>query len=213
MALVGTNPVTTSITRHPLVWGVGWSVVFGIALVVAVTLDAPALVDWALIGALALPSTIATVAVLSATPRAHFEAMSSVFSHFFVRYLALVIGVAAWSASVVVGAAISQTIQLAAEGREEEIVGIGFDVMGVIVPTVAAVLWAAFVLRCAWFLARVRGWAEIPTADGTPTHLLATRPALRRVVVGLAHPALFALSGLVVAVAVPFAGGSADIRV
>ncbi|WP_157426621.1 hypothetical protein [Agromyces salentinus] len=210
---MSSNPVTTSITRHPLVWGVGWSLAFGIALLVAVILDSPALLDWALIAALVLPSTVATVAVLSATPRAHFEAMSSVFSHFFVRYLALVVGVAAWSASVVVGAAISQTIQLAAEGREEEIVGIGFDVMAVIVPAVAAVLWAAFVVRCAWFLARVRGWAEIPLADATPTHLLAGRPALRRVVVGLAHPALFAASGLLVAVAVPFAGGSVDLTI
>ncbi|MGI9823214.1 hypothetical protein [Agromyces sp. Marseille-Q5079] len=210
---MGTNPVTTAIARHPLVWGVGWSVVFGVALAVAVTVDAPALLDWALILGLVLPSTVATVAVLSATPRAHFEAMSSVFSHFFVRYLALVVGVVAWSASVVVGAAISQTIQLAAEGREREIVGIGFDVMAVVVPTVAAVLWAAFVLRCAWFLARVRGWAEIPLADATPTHLLATRPALRRVVVGLAHPALFAVSGLVVAIAVPFAGEGLELTI
>ena len=211
MTLVGTNPVTTSIARHPLGWGVGWSLVWGVALLIAVAFDAPALLDWVVIGLLVLPSTIATVAVLAATPRAHLDAMSSVFAHFFVRYLALVVGVAAWSASVVVGAAISQAIQLAAEGREREIVGIGLDVMGVIVPTVAAVLWAAFVLRCAWFLARVRGWAEVPASDQVPEHLLSGRRSLRRVVVGLAHPVLFAATGLVVAIAVPFAAGTVDL--
>jgi len=216
MAPVGRNPgtarVTTSITRHPLVWGVGWSVVFAVALLVAVTLDWHGLIDWLLIVLLVLPSTIATVIVLAATPRSHFEAMGSVFSHFFVRYLALVFGLAAWGLSVVVGAAISQTIQLAAEQREDEIIGIGFDLMLVVVPVVAAVLWAAFVLRCAWFLVRVRGWSEVPAADRVPSHLFEGRPALRRVVVGLAHPVLFAATGMVVAIAGPSAvGGTLDI--
>ena len=94
--------------------------------------------------------------------------MSSVFAHFFVRYLALVLAVVAWGASVVVGAAISQTIQLAAEGREDEIDGVGFDIMAVIVPLLVALLWAAFVLRCSWFLAKVRGWREAPATDGVP---------------------------------------------
>lgn len=203
--------VTTSITRHPLVWGVAWSLVFGGALLVAVALDLHGLLDWLLIGLLVLPSTIATVLVLAATPRTHFEAMSSVFSHFFVRYLALVFGLTAWGLSVVVGAAISQSIQLAAEQREDEIIGIGFDLMLVVVPLVAALLWAAFVVRCAWFLVRVRGWAEVPRADRVPVHLFASRPALRRIVVGLAHPALFAATGLVVAIAGPSAVGTLEI--
>lgn len=207
----GTTSVTASVARHPLVWGSGWSLAFGAALVTAVAFDVPAAIDWLLIGLLVLPSTIATVAVLAATPRAHYEAMGSVFSHFLVRYLALVVGVVAWGASVVVGAAISQTIQLAAEGRETEIVGIGFDLMLVIVPLVAAVLWAAFVLRCASFLVRVRGWAEVPTSDRVPTHLLERDPRLRRIVVGLAHPVLFAATGLVVAIAAPYAAGTVEV--
>ncbi|ANJ27606.1 hypothetical protein ATC03_13715 [Agromyces aureus] len=215
MSPVGTNPVTkrvtSSITRHPLIWGVGWSVVFGAALVVAVSLDWHGLIDWLLIGLLVLPSTIATVLVLAATPRTHFEEMSSVFSHFFVRYLALVFGLTAWGLSVVVGAAISQSIQLGAEGKEDEIIGIGLDLMLVVVPVVAALLWAAFVLRCAWFLVRVRGWAEVPTADRVPPHLFERRPALRRVVVGLAHPVLFAVTGLVVAIAGPSGAGTLEI--
>ncbi|WP_147309180.1 hypothetical protein [Agromyces sp. PvR057] len=207
----GTARITTSITRHPLVWGVGWSVVFGAVLLIAVSLDWHGLVDWLLIGLLVLPSTIATVLVLASTPRASFESMSSVFSHFFVRYLALVFGLAAWGLSVVVGAAISQSIQLAAEQREDEILGIGIDVMLVVVPVVAALLWAAFVLRCAWFLVRVRGWAEVPGADRVPSHLFEANPALRRVVVGLAHPALFAATGLVVAIAGPSSVGTLEI--
>ncbi|GAA1748843.1 hypothetical protein [Agromyces humatus] len=201
------NRVVTLVGRHPLVWGAAWSAAFAIVLAAAVAADWPGWLDWIVLAALVLPSLVATVVVLSGTPRRHFDEMSSVFSHFFVRYLALVIAVGAWSASVVVGAAISQTIQLAAEGREEEIVGIGFDVMSVIVPLVIAVLWAAFVLRCAWFLAKARGWAEVPERDRIPDGLLSGRPALRRAVVGLAHPALFAVTGLAVAIAVPFAVG------
>ena len=79
--------------------------------------------------------------------------------------------------------------------------------MSVIVPLVVALLWAAFVLRCAWFLAKVRGWTEVPLRDRIPDGLLADHPALRRAVVGLAHPALFAVTGLAVAIAVPFTVG------
>ncbi|WP_344293887.1 hypothetical protein [Agromyces neolithicus] len=201
------NRVVTLIGRHPLAWGTAWSAAFGVVLAASVAADWPGWLDWLVLTALVLPSLVATIIVLSGTPRRHFDEMSSVFSHFFVRYLALVIAVGAWSASVVVGAAISQSIQLAAEGREQEIVGIGFDVMSVIVPLVVGVLWAAFVLRCAWFLAKARGWAEVPERDRIPDALLAGHPALRRAVVGLAHPALFAITGLAVAVAVPFTVG------
>ncbi|GAA1803297.1 hypothetical protein GCM10009749_09280 [Agromyces neolithicus] len=207
MARVTENRVVTLIGRHPLAWGTAWSAAFGVVLAASVAADWPGWLDWLVLTALVLPSLVATIIVLSGTPRRHFDEMSSVFSHFFVRYLALVIAVGAWSASVVVGAAISQSIQLAAEGREQEIVGIGFDVMSVIVPLVVGVLWAAFVLRCAWFLAKARGWAEVPERDRIPDALLAGHPALRRAVVGLAHPALFAITGLAVAVAVPFTVG------
>lgn len=207
MAPVTENRVVALVGRHPLAWGVAWGAAFGLALAAAVAADWPGWLDWIVLAALVLPSLVATVIVLNSTPRRHFDEMSSVFSHFFVRYLALVVAVGAWAASVVVGAAISQAILLAAEGREDEIVGVGFDVMSVILPLVVAVLWAAFVLRCAWFLAKVRGWTEVPLRDRIPDALLAERPALRRAVVGLAHPALFAVTGLAVAVAVPFTVG------
>lgn len=210
MSGVAASRITGAVTRHPLVWGVGWSLVFGVALASAVIVDWPTWADSLLLTAMVAPTLVATVTVLHATPRRHFEDMSSVFGHFFVRYAALVIGVIAWSASVVVGAAISQMIQLAAEGKEEDIVGIGFDIMLVLVPIVVALLFAAFVLRCAWFLARVRGWGEVPRDDRVPATLLAGRPALRRTVVGLAHPGLFAATGLIVAFALPLLVGTLD---
>ena len=191
--------------RHPLAWGAGWSLVFGVVAVVALAADWPLWADVTVLALLTAPSLAATVVVLSATPRKHFDEMSSVFAHFFVRYAALVLAVVAWGASVVVGAAISQTIQLAAEGREDEIVGVGYDIMVVIVPLLVALLWIGFVLRCSWFLAKVRGWREAPPTDRVPDRLLAAHPAWRRVVIGLAHPALFAATGLAGAIALSLA--------
>ena len=195
---------TGAFVRHPLAWGVGWSLVFGFLAVVALAADWPLWADATVLTLLTAPSLAATVVVLSATPRKHFDEMSSVFAHFFVRYAALVLAVVAWGGSVVVGAAISQTIQLAAEGREDEIVGVGYDIMAVIVPLLVALLWIGFVLRCSWFLAKVRGWREAPTTDGLP-ELLAAHPGWRRVVIGLAHPALFAATGLAGAIALSLA--------
>lgn len=185
------------LVRHPLAWGWLHAAVVSALLVVGVLVDWNLLVMAALVALLVVPSLAATVFVLEATPRKRFEQMSSVFGHFFVRYLALVFGVGAWGASVVIGAAISQTIQLAAEGRETEIVGIGFGLLATILPSVVAVLWGAFVVRCAWFLVKVRGWREAPEHDRIPDRMLARHPRRRRVVVGLAHPGLFFATGLV----------------
>jgi hypothetical protein len=213
MAGVSGARVADAVSRHPLAWGVAWSLAFGALLVVALAADWPAWADSLVLTGMVAPSLAATVTVLQATPRRHFDEMSSVFGHFAVRYAALVIGVIAWSVSVVVGAAISQVIQIAAEGDEEGVVGIGLDIMLVLVPVVIALLFAAFVLRCAWFLARVRGWREVPAADRVPGSMLAGRPKLRRAVVGLAHPGLFAATGLVVAATLPLLVGTIDVIV
>lgn len=205
--------IAGALVRHPLVWGAGWSIAFGALLVVALLAEWPLWADLLVLGLLVAPSLAATVVVLSATPRKHFDERSSVFAHFFVRYAALVFAVIAWGASVVIGAAISQVIQLAAEGREDEIVGVGFDIMVVLVPILMALLWAGFSLRCAWFLAKVRGWSETPTTDEVPDRLLSGHPALRRVAIGLAHPALFAATGLVVAFALPLAEGTIEVLI
>jgi hypothetical protein len=213
MAGVAGARMVDAVSRHPLAWGAAWSLAFGVLLAVALVAAWPAWADALVLAGMVAPSLAATVTVLQATPRRHFDEMSSVFGHFAVRYAALVIGVVAWSVSVVVGAAISQVIQIAAEGDEEGIVGIGVDIMLVLVPIVIAVLFAAFVLRCAWFLARVRGWRGIPANDRVPPSMLAGRPDLRRAVVGLAHPGLFGATGLVVAATLPLLVGTVDVVV
>ncbi|MRX42825.1 hypothetical protein [Agromyces kandeliae] len=211
MAGVAGTRIVGAVARHPLAWGAAWSSTLGVAAAIGIAAGWPAWLLGALLALLVAPSLAATVTVLHATPRRRFDELSSVFGHFVVRYLALVVGVVAWSLSVVVGAAISAVIQLAAEGREDEIVGVGLDIMLVIVPTVVGLLWAAFVVRCAWFLARVRGWRAAPTADGVPDGMLAGRPAMRRLVVGLAHPALFGAAGLFVACALPALYGGVEL--
>jgi hypothetical protein len=64
------------------------------------------------------------------------------------------------------------------------------------------VLWVAFIVRCAWFLARIRGWSARPLHTEVPETLLAGRPAGRAFVIALANPALLLISGLVASVGV-----------
>lgn len=188
--------VSAAIARHPLAWGAAWAAALGVVIVLAALFDWPAGVWSLLIVLLVGPSLAATVIVLQATPRDHLAHRTSVFGHFFSRYLTLVFAFAAWSGSVVLGAAISTSIQLAADGKEDELVGIGFQVLALLTPVVAGVLWAALIVRCSWFLARLRGWTEAPAASEVPQSMLATRPMLRRVVIGLAHPGLLLATGL-----------------
>ncbi|GAA4368022.1 hypothetical protein [Agromyces bauzanensis] len=182
--------------RHPLVWGAAWATVFTALIVVAGILDWPTLAWSILVLVLVAPSLAATIIVLSVTPRDHLHDRTTVFGHFFVRYLTLVLAFMAWSASVVLGAVISTSIQLAAEGDDEEVASIGFDLMAALTPAVVAVLWGALIVRCVWFLGRLRGWREAPEASEVPATLFAGAPALRRVVIGLAHPGLLLATGL-----------------
>lgn len=191
--------------RHPLIWGVAWSAVFTGLLLAAIFANWPVYTSSIILTLLCAPSLVATVIVLSGTPRQHFDAMSSVFGHFFIRYLALVIGLIAWSGSVVLGAAISSFIQTIAQGDETAVVGVGFDLLSGIIVIVVSLLWAAFVLRCSWFLVRVRGWRETPRTDRVPGSMLERHPRLRRLAIGLAHPALFTATGLISAVFAPYA--------
>lgn len=142
----------------------------------------------ALITAAILPSLTAMVIVLLATPRRNLESHGSVFGHFFARYLAIIAGFLAWTASIVLGAAISTTLTLAASGREDEILGTGFNlVLGVVLPVITF-MWVVFMLRCAWFLARVRGWKQLPATTTVPARLFLREPRLRTVAIGFAHP-------------------------
>jgi hypothetical protein len=199
MRAVGGSPGSTlaaSLTAHPLAWGAVWAALFGALIVVGEVLHWPTAVWLLVLAVLVAPSLVATIVVLRATPRDHLPARTSVFGHFFVRYLTLVLAFFAWSGSVVLGAAISTSIQLAAEGREDEVTGIGFHVIAALTPLVAGLLWAALIVRCSWFLARLRGWREVPAVSEVPPELLAGRPGLRRIVIGLAHPGLLLATGL-----------------
>ena len=190
-----------SVVAHPLVWGAAWAAAFTTLVVIAGILDWPTVTWLLLVLVLVAPSLAATVLVLSVTPRDHLHDRTTVFGHFFVRFVTLVLAFMAWSASVVLGAVISTSIQLAAENDEEEVASIGFDVLAALTPAVTAVLWGALIVRCVWFLARLRGWREVPTLSEVPESLLAGRPDLRRVVIGLAHPGLLLATGIASAVA------------
>ena len=199
MRALGGSPGSTiaaSLTAHPLAWGAAWAALFGALVVVGEVLHWPTAVWLLVLAVLVAPSLVATIVVLRATPRDHLPARTSVFGHFFVRYLTLVLAFFAWSGSVVLGAAISTSIQLAAEGREDEVTGIGFQVIAALTPLVAGLLWAALIVRCSWFLARLRGWREVPAVSEVPPELLAGRPGMRRIVIGLAHPGLLLATGL-----------------
>ena len=190
-----------SVVAHPLIWGAAWAAAFTTLVVIAGIRDWPTVTWLLLVLVLVAPSLAATVVVLSVTPRDHLHDRTTVFGHFFVRFVTLVLAFMAWSASVVLGAVISTSIQLAAENDEEEVASIGFDVLAALTPAVTAVLWGALIVRCVWFLARLRGWREVPTRSEVPESLLAGRPDLRRVVIGLAHPGLLLATGIASAVA------------
>jgi hypothetical protein len=197
----GAMAAGASVVAHPLIWGAAWAAAFTTLVVIAGILDWPTVTWLLLVLVLVAPSLAATILVLSVTPRDHLHDRTTVFGHFFVRFVTLVLAFMAWSASVVLGAVISTSIQLAAENDEEEVASIGFDVLAALTPAVTAVLWGALIVRCVWFLARLRGWREVPTRSEVPESLLAGRPDLRRVVIGLAHPGLLLATGIASAVA------------
>lgn len=189
--------IAVALTRHPLAWGLAWALIVGALIVVGVLVEWPFTVMSLLLVLLLAPSAVATVIVLSATPRNHLAERSSVFGHFFVRFLTLVLAFFAWSGSVVLGAAISTAIQLEADGREDEVVDTGLAIMSVLLPFVGVVLWIAFIIRCASYLGRIRGWRGHPSRTEVPDQVLADRPHGRAVIIALANPTLLLLTGLV----------------
>ncbi|PPF43576.1 hypothetical protein C5B85_12825 [Pseudoclavibacter sp. AY1F1] len=188
-----------TLVAHPLLWNWAWFVVFGTLTVVGWLADWPMAVWVAVMVVGSLPALTTTVALLLHTPRSHLDAHDSVFGHFFVRFVTLIVGFVAWTVSVVMSASLSSMLQLIAENREDEITFSGVQLFaGLMLPVVLAI-WLAFLLRCAWFLAKLRGWREHPSPERSrvPDAFLANRPGLRSVVVGLAHPgALIATAGL-----------------
>ncbi|MCB5275004.1 hypothetical protein BJG92_02542 [Arthrobacter sp. SO5] len=93
-------------------------------------------------------------------------------------------------------ASISTTIQSLVGASEREVTAVGFQLLLAAVPLVVSVLWLAFIIRCAWFLRRLRGWKQEPARTRVPKKFLRSRPRLRRVVLAFAHPGLLLVAGL-----------------
>lgn len=185
------------LVRHPLYVGWAWVGFWGLLIVLDEFLDVAGWSWYLLVGMAALPTLLATLAVLNATPRRHLKPRTeSVLGHFFVRFLALVTAFLVWGISVVMSASISTTVQAAAGDSEREVTALGFNLLVAAVPLVVSVLWMAFIVRCAWFLRRLRGWRQDPASSRVPKKFLRSRQGLRRVVVGLAHPGLLLVGGL-----------------
>ena len=122
-----------------------------------------------MVGMAALPTLLATIALLQATPRRHLKPRKdSVLGHFFVRFLALTAAFLVWGVSVVMSASISTTIQSLVGASEREVTALGFNLLLAAVPLVVSVLWLAFIIRCAWFLRRLRGWKQDPAPARCP---------------------------------------------
>ncbi|MEW1823613.1 hypothetical protein AB0323_22855 [Arthrobacter sp. NPDC080031] len=185
------------LVRHPLHAGWVWTGFWALLIVLDEFLNLAGWSWYLLVGMAALPTLLSTLAVLHATPRRHLKPQNeSVLGHFFVRFLALVTAFLVWGVSVVMSASISTTVQAAVGNSEREVTALGFNLLVAAVPLVISVLWMAFIVRCAWFLRRLRGWSQSPASSQVPKKFLRSRPNLRRVVVGLAHPGLLLVAGL-----------------
>lgn len=185
------------LVSHPLTAGWAWTA-FWAALIVADDFFDFAGWSWyVMVGMAALPTLLATLALLQATPRRHLKPRKdTVLGHFFVRFLALTAAFLVWGVSVVMSASISTTIQSLVGASEREVTALGFNLLLAAVPLVVSVLWLAFIIRCAWFLRRLRGWKQDPAPARLPKKFLRGRPRLKRVIVGLAHPGLLLVAGL-----------------
>lgn len=188
--------MTNWLVRHPLTAGWLWvGVWFSVILVEELTGTAPAVRLVSIVLA-ALPTLIAALAVLAATPRSLLPPREeSVLGHFFVRFLALIAAFIVWGVSLAIGASIESTLQEAADHNDQAVTGLGFVVLLALLPTTIAVLWLALIVRCAWFLRRLRGWRQVPLDSHVPAAFLRTRPRLRTVAIGLAHPGLLLVGG------------------
>lgn len=112
------------LVRRPLTAGRAWTG-FWAALIVAD--DAFDFAGWAwyvMVGMAALPTLLATVALLQATPRRHLKRRKdSVLGHFFVRFLALTAAFLVWGVSVVMSASRLETGPRVAPAAQEILAG------------------------------------------------------------------------------------------
>lgn len=193
------------LVRHPTLSGWIWLAAAVVLLVVCELWidDETAGVVVSLLGA--LPSLGATLLVLAQTPRTHLEYEESILGHFFARFFAVLGALILWVGSVVLGAAVA--VQLAEDtGADPEKAWVeAFEIFGAIVPFVVAMLWAVLVFRCVGYIARLRGWAGVPERHRIPDEFLTELPRTRRLVIGLAHPSLLLVAGLLSIVVALFA--------
>ncbi len=184
------------VVHHPLSAGWIWVGAWAALIILDEFLDRAGWVWYAFVALAALPTLLATLAVLAATPRQHLRPTTeSVLGHFVLRFLALIGAFLVWGVSVVLSASISTTIS-AAGNNDREVTALGFHLLLASVPLVIIVLWLALIIRCAWFLGRLRGWRQIPLHSRVPDTFLRDRPRLRRIVIGFAHPGLLLVAGL-----------------
>lgn len=185
------------LVERPLTAGWAWAGFWAMLIVADEFLDLAGWSWYVLVGMAALPTLLATVALLHATPRRYLKPRrDTVLGHFFVRFLALVAAFLVWGVSVVMSASISTTLQALVGASEREVTAVGFNLLLAAIPLVVSVLWLVFIIRCAWFLRRLRGWKQAPEPGTAPKKFLRDRPRLRRVVLGLAHPGLLLVAGL-----------------
>jgi hypothetical protein len=185
------------LVRNPLHAGWLWTGSWALLIVADEFVDLAGWTWYVFVGMAALPTLGCTVVVLNATPRRYLRpARESVLSHFFVRFLALTAAFLVWAVSVVASASISTTVQTLAGDSERAVTSLGLNLLVAAVPLVVTVLWMALIVRCAWFLRRLRGWRQAPEDTRLPKKFLRGSPRVRRVVVGLAHPGLLLVAGL-----------------
>ena len=195
------------LVRNPLLAGWTWTAFWAALIIVDEFAGLAGWTWYVFVGMAALPTLACTVAVLHATPRRHLKPrQESVLAHFFVRFLALTAAFLVWGLSVVASASISTTVQALAGDSERAVTSLGFNLLLAAVPLVVSVLWMALIVRCAWFLRRLRGWRQSPEDARLPKKFLRDSPQLRRVVVGLAHPGLLLVAGLGTSVLALFLG-------
>ncbi|BFM24734.1 hypothetical protein [Microbacterium sp. che218] len=195
------------VERHPAAAGWIWLAAMAVLIVVVDLAHGPEPLRVAVSLSAALPSLGATLLVLSQTPRAHLESEPSILGHFFARFFALLGALILWIGSVVLGAAVAVQLTEDSRSNTEAAWEEALEIFGAVVPFIVAVLWAVLIFRCVGYIARLRGWAPVPTRHRIPEQFFAESPRTRRVVVGLAHPALLLVAGTLSIVLVFVAAG------
>jgi hypothetical protein len=183
------------LVEHSLTAGWIWSAFWILLLVPADHFNWHGSIVVAIVVLAVIPSFTATVIVLSQTPHSHLRRSESVLGHFFARFAAYVFAFVAWTLSVVLSATIASQLQSEGHNNELDTLGVGLSLLVGITPVVVLFLWMLLIFRYAWFLSRLRGWRARPVRTRIPKTFLSDEPRTHRMLIGLAHPALLAVTG------------------